>query len=247
MQKFAGRGLRGLFQGTGLAKLCLSGLLGLMVSTAWAQPANDNFTNAFVITGLSGTTNGSNVGATLENVSSCESTILNTDDFADVDNSVWFAWTAPTNGTVSFDTMGSGFDTVLAVYTTPSDLCDINLSLVAGNDDINYPVNTNSQVSFSAVAGTTYYVSVDGNADTFANIGSGDSGNYLLNWSMSAIPSIASGTFRFTRRRQHLWRHAERDIYRLAPDRDTHGAGQRQGLGGLPVHDHEFHQLHQLF
>ena len=40
-------------------------VLGLAATSAFAQ-ANDNFANAAIITGATGTTNGSNVGATLE-------------------------------------------------------------------------------------------------------------------------------------------------------------------------------------
>ena len=53
-------------------KLGLLCLLGLTVNVAWAQPANDNFTNAFVIAGFSGATNGvNNTTATME---ACEPT-----------------------------------------------------------------------------------------------------------------------------------------------------------------------------
>ena len=41
-------------------------LAGLLVSAGRAQPVNDMFTNAIVLTNYSGTVSGTNVGATLE-------------------------------------------------------------------------------------------------------------------------------------------------------------------------------------
>jgi uncharacterized delta-60 repeat protein len=195
MQKFAGR-LCGFLQSAGLVKPGLLCLLGLTVNIAWAQPANDNFAGAFAITGLSGTTNGvNNTTATME---ACEPTPVLCDDDGseDVTNSVWYQWTAPATGTAEFDTIGSDFDTVLAVYTTTNGLCDPNLALVVADDDNGFNLggdtNYTSQLSFSAVAGTTYYVSVDGNADD-----PGDAfGDVVLNWNMSNIPTVPSGTFR---------------------------------------------------
>lgn len=76
---------------------------------------------------------------------------------------VWFRWTAPASGTVELDTLGSCFDTVLAVYTgncgalTPvPGACNDNA--LAGR-----PVGTaQSFVSFVAAAGTTYFIQVGG-------------------------------------------------------------------------------------
>ena len=33
------------------------------------------------------------------------------------DKSVWYSWVSPVNGQATFDTIGSNFDTTLAVYT----------------------------------------------------------------------------------------------------------------------------------
>ena len=49
-----------------------------------------------------------------------------------VDNSVWFAWTPIFSGPAEFDTFGSDFDTVLAVYTTPSNLSEPEPDLGGG-------------------------------------------------------------------------------------------------------------------
>ncbi len=72
--------------------------------------------------------------------------------------SVWWKWTAPVDAEATVDTLGSTFDTVLAVYTG-SELA--NLTLVAANDDATGGT-LQSAVSFPAVAGTVYWLAVDG-------------------------------------------------------------------------------------
>jgi len=198
-------------------KLALVLGFALLAGLAGAQPANDMFTNAVTISGLSGTLSSSNNGATLE---PGEPTFINADDFASVDQSVWYQWTAPSNGVASFDTFGSSFDTVLAVYTnnpvfttntvlttnifmvvttntviTASAATVTNLSLVAANDDYITLVVVASRLTFMAVQGTTYYISVNGNADPAP--GYSDAGTFVLDWS-ETVPTIPSGTFYFT-------------------------------------------------
>ena len=190
MQKFTSLGLGGLAGRTALLKLALLGLASLLAGAAWAQPANDGFSSAIAITGLSGSTSGTNNSATLE---VCESNAVPTDDngIADVDNSVWYSWTATTNGTMEVDTIGSYFDTVLSVYTTPtpSDLCDPNLMFITADDnsgEINDPLSEpTSQLYFTAVAGMTYYIAVEGNADDPGY----DSGYFALNWTLVPEPT----------------------------------------------------------
>ncbi len=90
--------------------------------------------------------------------------------------SVWWNWTAPTNGRVQIDTLGSRFDTLLAVYTGTA-LTD--LAPVASND--NAPDTTTSRVRFPVTAGTTYRIAVDGNA--------GATGEAVLNVTFSGPPN----------------------------------------------------------
>ena len=77
---------------------------------------NNNFASATAISGSSATATGTNVGATKE-----------TGEPAHAGNagghSVWWTWTAPTTGTVTLDTLGSSFDTLLAVYTGQRGQC----------------------------------------------------------------------------------------------------------------------------
>jgi hypothetical protein len=73
-------------------------------------------------------------------------------------STLWWQWTAPANTSVSIDTLGSDYDTVLGVYTGSS----VNgLTTIASNDD-DPAGEYNSRVVFDAVAGTTYLIAVDG-------------------------------------------------------------------------------------
>jgi len=70
--------------------------------------------------------------------------------------SVWYRFTAPTSAAVTIDTLGSSYDTVLAVFS--GDSCRTLSSAVPCNDDSNGTLQ--SQVRFQAVAGTTYFIEV---------------------------------------------------------------------------------------
>lgn len=167
----------------------LAMFLCFLTVSAMAQPANDNFTNAIVITGALGSTNGSNIGATLQAgetnqviITSPNNPIPNQP--VGVGSSVWFQWTGATNGKATFTTIGSTdqfgnvMSTVLAVWTGNS---ISNLTLVASCASTYYSSlglsSPNSSVTFPALAGTNYYISVDLNV---AN--GGQQGNYVLNW-----------------------------------------------------------------
>jgi uncharacterized delta-60 repeat protein len=176
MQTFAGRALGSFLRNAGWAKLGLVCLAGWMINAAQAAPTNDNFANAIVISGTTGTISGSNVGATLQ--PPCETNAIYVQDYATVETvgaSVWYAWTAPTNGTASFNTIGSSLDTVLSIWKTTNGLCSSSLTNIVADDDSGGTiVGGSSALSFTAVAGTTYYVCVEG---YFGAIGS-----VVLNW-----------------------------------------------------------------
>src|SRR5579862_3511853 len=91
-----------------LVWLGLSLALGAPALLAQAPP-NDNFASATVIVGPSGTINGSNIGATLEGG---EPSITGNPG----GKSIWYVWTAPADMTVTFNTFGSDFDTLLGAY-----------------------------------------------------------------------------------------------------------------------------------
>ena len=146
---------------------------------------NDAFSNSTAFSG--GTVLGSNVGATGE---------AGEPEHAGggiPTNSVWWQWTALEDGFVFLDTVGSDFNTTLAVYT--GDLAE-GLVLQAENDDIapadQFPDNPEleSRVSFDAVAGTTYFIAVDG----FQNL----TGHVVLNSSVPPLnnpPQIGDQSF----------------------------------------------------
>ena len=147
---------------TALGWLAASALLlaSDFVAPAAAAPANDNFAKATVISGTSGTVRGSNVGATFESGEPCDDPYTTSDGGV----SVWYKWTSPVTGYADFSTEGSNFYTLLGVYTGGS---VSTLTTVGKNlgylDDYSF----GSTVTFGAVAGTTYYISVDGfNGDT---------------------------------------------------------------------------------
>jgi PKD repeat protein len=71
--------------------------------------------------------------------------------------SVWWQWPSPISGPVSISTVGSSFDTLLGVYTGTA---ISNLVLLASNDDAEDTLQ--SDVTFQAVAGTNYQITVDG-------------------------------------------------------------------------------------
>lgn len=72
--------------------------------------------------------------------------------------SIWYTWKATFTGSLTLSTLGSSFDTLLAVYTG-TDVA--NLSLVAANDDARDGYFT-SQVIFNVLEGVDYHIAVDG-------------------------------------------------------------------------------------
>ena len=74
--------------------------------------------------------------------------------------SIWYRWSPTTTGRVTISTVGSNFDTVLGVYGGGS---VSSLTRVASNDDINVNANVlTSRVVFTARAGATYRIAIDG-------------------------------------------------------------------------------------
>ncbi|NUQ65530.1 MAG: immunoglobulin domain-containing protein, partial [Pirellulales bacterium] len=114
-----------------------------------AGPANDLFANAVLLSGTSATGSSDTTSATREAGEPSQSAVAGP--------SVWWKWVAPAHLTVTVDTIGSGYDTTLAIYRGPA-LAE--LVTVAWNDDI-IP-STASRATFAAVSGTTYYIQVYG-------------------------------------------------------------------------------------
>ena len=127
-------------------------IFGVNLIYGSGAPANDRFTDARVLAGSSGTAAGTNVGATREAGEPLHAGELG-------GRSVWYRWTAPASGPVTFRTAGSTFDTILATYTgnAVNGLAPVPSG---SNDDVDGGVQ--SRVTFSATAGTTYRIAVDG-------------------------------------------------------------------------------------
>ena len=149
-------------------------------------PENDNFANAIELpatTPVAGTTvSGDTTFATKE-----------ADEPDRVDNaatgvhgyaSVWWKITPATSEQLNIQTVGSSYDTTLAVYTGSS---LSGLTLVGGNNDFNG--TPQSRVLLNAVSGTQYFIRVDGR--TPAASGSQTRGTVSLKISLSpSVPVI---------------------------------------------------------
>ena len=141
----------------------------------------DDFGSSTAVSGASGRSKGSSLGAGKE---SGEPDHAGNSGGA----SVWWTWTAPATGSVTFDTRGSNFDTLLAVYAGNS---LGSLVEVASNDDAS-DGTLQSEVHFSAQQGQTYHLAVDGYG--------GKSGTVVLNWQASSSGVGRSGDDDFSLR-----------------------------------------------
>ncbi len=168
------------------------GQMGEIVLRWHSPPSNDDFEAAEAIHGEHGTAHGHNRGAGEQ-----EGEPLHADTVGG--RSIWYRWRSPGDGEATFDTVGSGFDTLLAVYR--GDAID-DLEPVAANDDAP-GLGVLSLVRFAAEKGTEYAIAVAGYE--------GRSGDVALNWVLVAPPgnhdfadaariSGSSGTVRGTNR-----------------------------------------------
>ncbi len=132
-----------------------------------SPPANDDFSAAEEIMGTDGVIDGTTIDAT-------EETGEPNHQFHEGFQSVWYRWQAPETASVSFDTLGSNFNTILGVYqgTTVSALFE-----VAWSDDNETML---AHVSFAATSGQIYWIMVDG-------FGS-QAGSVMLTWQMLFDP-----------------------------------------------------------
>ncbi|MSU22899.1 MAG: hypothetical protein EXS32_03650 [Opitutus sp.] len=129
-------------------------LFGALTTTS-NRPFNDDFTTRARLSGDNFLVRSSNVGATVE--SGGEPAHAGSPASA----SLWWEWTPTTTEVVRLTTTGSAFDTVLAIYTGSSPNA---LTLVAANDDDG--ASPTSRIDFTAQAGVTYQIAVDGKNGT---------------------------------------------------------------------------------
>lgn len=158
----------------------VSAVIGSTFNYVVGFPANDDFADATVISGLSGSVNARNVGASTE---ADEPLVTHfTDIYPGV--TIWWTWTAPSDGRVTFNTVGSSVDTLLGVYTGNA-LGALTVVAENDNDSTLEPI-TRSKVSFDAVSGQTYRIAVGGNSYY------SDIGDITLNWTLFAVPDYAA-------------------------------------------------------
>ncbi len=144
-----------------------------------SAPPNDHWQDAAPIPEPGAVVSGSNVHATREPGERVHAG-------ASSGRSLWWRWRADSDGLVTATTLGSAFDTVLAVYTGTN---LASLSAVAENDDAGLDTDGFSQATFEAKAGTNYFFAVDG---TTVPGGLGSSGDVQLRL-VAGAPPIISG------------------------------------------------------
>jgi Collagen triple helix repeat (20 copies)/Abnormal spindle-like microcephaly-assoc'd, ASPM-SPD-2-Hydin len=144
----AGETYRIAVDGSGTA----SGAISLQIQYVTAA-ANDDFANAETITGAPATVTGNNAIASKE--------VGEPNHAGNAGGkSVWYSWQAPASGTVTIDTCGSAFDTLLAIYTG-SALAGLT-PVASNNNSISCAGTNRSHVGVPVSAGETYRIAVDG-------------------------------------------------------------------------------------
>jgi len=140
--------------------------------TWWAKvpvvfPGNDNFANAYSITNYQGSTNGTVVRAGRETSEPNHSGNANTP-------SVWYSWTAPKAGNVTFTAapVGLKFDHVIAVYTGSA---VGSLTLVTNGHGL-----ATLNLTFNASSNTVYRIAIAGF--------NGACGEFTLSWLQPSAP-----------------------------------------------------------
>ena len=131
--------------------------LGFAGRSAFGQTFTDMFADRQSVTGSALFIYGSNVNATVEPLEPLHAGKVGC-------HSVWMSWTAPNNGLLMLTTAGSGFDTLLGVYTLRQGTNNpmSRLREVAADDDDNSSYALSSSLSFGATSNQTYEIAVDG-------------------------------------------------------------------------------------
>jgi hypothetical protein len=132
------------------------------ISFAFAEaPPNDDFVNAFLLSGESASVVGSNVTATKESGEP-------TREGFPAASSVWWNWTAPNGGRLRINTGGSSFNPLIGVYRGDS---LTNLTEVKTGQ---------GSVEFFVIPGTIYKIALDGEP--------GVTGDFALNLALEPYP-----------------------------------------------------------
>lgn len=131
-----------------------TGEISLNLSGHYNAPSNDNQGNAKAMTGSKWSASSSTIGSTIE--SQWEPTSALVSGGPKRANSVWFKWTAPSAGTVSLDSNGSGNRPVyINVYSSNPGQ---NIGVIPGGFGVNTAGGVVAINNMAVLAGTTYYV-----------------------------------------------------------------------------------------
>lgn len=149
-----------------------TGVIQLRWTLTTGPPANDAFGDAMALSGSGDRRVTTNVLATKE---AGEPAHAGRGGGA----SVWYRWTAPSRGIARFDTSGSDFDTLLAVYVGNA----VGALLEVASNDDEPSIFPRSALMFETVAGTTYHIAVDGY--------DGAVGRIELSWQLEAHTGVS--------------------------------------------------------
>ena len=139
----------------------------LVVTPVVDLPFTDGFVNLTnIISGAIGVGRGKNVGATRQTGEPFHAGKRG-------NNSVWLTWRPPFNGIAEFSTLGSSFDTLLAVYTGNT----LSALTEEASDNDSGGFHT-SRLKFYAAQNAVYHIAVDG----FYNA----QGDIVLSWNLIA-------------------------------------------------------------
>ena len=147
--------------------------VSLVAGTTSDIPANDDFSNAIVIP-TGGITN--DVTTTYASRENGEPDIAGNPG----GHSIWWTWTAPAIGTVTINTAGSDFNTLLGVYAGST---LTNLTVVTNSDGAKLASGV-AAVKFNAAKGTVYQISMDGY--------NGQSGSAVITFTFSSDATLPS-------------------------------------------------------
>ena len=138
-------------------------------------PANDNFANAQVLVGASGTATGTTVGATTETVEPPAE--LGIGGW----NTIWYSFTAANDGGLAVDTLGTDHETILDVFTGSALGSLTQLAEVDWRKDL--PQN---RARLNVSAGQTYWIRVQSYFES-------EQGSITLNWGSVELFSNITG------------------------------------------------------
>lgn len=158
-------------------------------------PPNDNFASRALLEGFFARVTASNVNATFEDAAG-EPALTFTNSLGEFTEppagySVWWTWTAPTNGRVRLSTEDITFDTRIAVFAGGVPLGEL-VRVAANNNRGTSFQDLSSLLEFAAVAGRTYEIALDG------GLYNGHSGRFTLVLALERPPRIQVPGVSFT-------------------------------------------------